>query len=137
MFIARSKRSWVVTSSTTSTASAASGRFIFRRKNNIAPRPKISACFMCATTWDRASHCPPSPKSSTAKGYSSGQAMQALEQVFHETQPSEMGFDYFGMSFQEKKAAEGVSSLLIFGLSVLCVFLILAAQYESWSLPFS
>ena len=71
------------------------------------------------------------------KGYSSGQAMQALEQVFHETQPTGMGFDYFGMSFQEKKAAEGVSSLLIFGLSVLCVFLILAAQYESWSLPFS
>ena len=72
-----------------------------------------------------------------ARGYSSGQAMQALEQVFHETQPAGMGFDYFGMSFQEKKAAEGVSSLLIFGLSVLCVFLILAAQYESWSLPFS
>ena len=72
-----------------------------------------------------------------AKGYSSGQAMQALEEVFHQTQPSEMGFDYFGMSFQEKKAAEGVSPLLIFGLSVVCVFLILAAQYESWSLPFS
>jgi HAE1 family hydrophobic/amphiphilic exporter-1 len=51
--------------------------------------------------------------------------------------PSEMGFDYMGMSFQEKKAQEGVSIFAIFGLSLLCVFLILAAQYESWSLPFS
>jgi HAE1 family hydrophobic/amphiphilic exporter-1 len=48
-----------------------------------------------------------------------------------------MGFDYLGMSFQEKKAQEGVPASAIFGLSVLCVFLIMAAQYESWSLPFS
>jgi len=48
-----------------------------------------------------------------------------------------MGFDYLGMSFQEKKASEGVSAALVFSLSVICVFLILAAQYESWSLPFS
>jgi len=48
-----------------------------------------------------------------------------------------MGFDYLGMSFQEKKAAEGVSPGVIFGMSLLFVFLILAAQYESWSLPFS
>jgi HAE1 family hydrophobic/amphiphilic exporter-1 len=48
-----------------------------------------------------------------------------------------MGFDYFGMSFQEKKAAEGVSPALIFGVALVCVFLILAAQYESWSLPLS
>jgi hydrophobic/amphiphilic exporter-1 (mainly G- bacteria), HAE1 family len=74
---------------------------------------------------------------SAATNYSSGQAMKALEEVFRETQPPEMGFDYFGMSFQEKQAAEGVSPALIFGLSVVCVFLILAAQYESWSLPFS
>ncbi|HLX68503.1 MAG TPA: efflux RND transporter permease subunit [Verrucomicrobiae bacterium] len=72
-----------------------------------------------------------------ARGYSSGQAMKALEEVFHQTQPREMGFDYFGMSFQEQKAGEGVSPALIFGLSIVCVFLILAAQYESWSLPFS
>ena len=72
-----------------------------------------------------------------AQGYSSGQAMKALEEVFHQTQPREMGFDYYGMSFQEQKAAQGVSSMLIFGLSLVCVFLILAAQYESWSLPFS
>jgi len=51
--------------------------------------------------------------------------------------PSEMGYDYMGMSFQEKKAQEGVSPGLVFGLSLLFVFLILAALYESWSLPFS
>src|ERR1035438_6405527 len=51
--------------------------------------------------------------------------------------PEDMGFDYLGMSFQEKKAAEGVSPVIIFSLSIVCVFLILAAQYESWSLPFS
>jgi HAE1 family hydrophobic/amphiphilic exporter-1 len=72
-----------------------------------------------------------------APGYSTGQAMKALEEVFAQTMPQEMGFDYYGMSFQEKKAAEGVSPGQIFTLSVLCVFLILAAQYESWSLPFS
>ena len=51
--------------------------------------------------------------------------------------PREMGFDYNGMSFQEKVAQEGVGAGVIFGLSLLVVFLILAAQYESWSLPFS
>ena len=48
-----------------------------------------------------------------------------------------MGFDYTGMSFQEKKAQQGVPSSVIFGFSLLFVFLILAALYESWSLPFS
>ena len=48
-----------------------------------------------------------------------------------------MGFDYLGMSYQEKKAEEGVPSSVIFGFSLLFVFLILAALYESWSLPFS
>ncbi len=73
----------------------------------------------------------------SAEGYSSGQAMSALEEVFAKTMPREMGFDYSGMSFQEKQAAEGVSPSVIFGLSLLFVFLIMAAQYESWSLPFS
>ncbi len=57
--------------------------------------------------------------------------------MFAETMPSEMGYDYIGMSFQEQKAAQGVSPAAIFGLSFLFVFLILAALYESWSLPFS
>jgi HAE1 family hydrophobic/amphiphilic exporter-1 len=70
-------------------------------------------------------------------GYSSAQVMQALEQVFAETMPSEMGYDYLAMSFQEKKAQEGISPMAIFGLSLLFVFLVLAALYESWALPFS
>jgi HAE1 family hydrophobic/amphiphilic exporter-1 len=51
--------------------------------------------------------------------------------------PQEMGFDYMGMSYQEKKAEEGVPASVIFGFSLLFVFLILAALYESWSLPIS
>ena len=70
-------------------------------------------------------------------GFSSDQARHALEEVFAQTMPREMGFDYIGMSFQEKKAEEGVPPAAIFGLSLLFVFLILAALYESWSLPFS
>ena len=70
-------------------------------------------------------------------GFSSYQVMAALEDVFAKTMPSEMGFDYKDMSFQEQQAQKGVSPTVIFGLSLLFVFLILAAQYESWSLPFS
>jgi HAE1 family hydrophobic/amphiphilic exporter-1 len=72
-----------------------------------------------------------------APGYSSDQAMAALEQVFAQTMPQDMGYDYLGMSFQQKLAEEGVSSTTIFGVSILFVFLILAALYESWALPFS
>ncbi|MBV8832369.1 MAG: multidrug efflux RND transporter permease subunit [Acidobacteriaceae bacterium] len=72
-----------------------------------------------------------------APGYSSGQVTHALEEVFAQTMPHEMGFDYMGMSYQEQKATQGVPASAIFGLSLLFVFLILAAQYESWSLPFS
>jgi HAE1 family hydrophobic/amphiphilic exporter-1 len=72
-----------------------------------------------------------------AAGYSTNQGMKALEETFAQTMPPEMGYDYSGMSFQEKKAQEGVSSSVIFGFSLLFVFLILAALYESWSLPFS
>jgi HAE1 family hydrophobic/amphiphilic exporter-1 len=70
-----------------------------------------------------------------APGYSTGQAIAALEDVAHKILPKEMGYDWGGVTFQEKKASGGV--LFIFGLSLLFVFLILAAQYESWSLPFS
>jgi len=72
-----------------------------------------------------------------APGYSAGQAMAALEEVFDQTMPREMGYDYLGMSFQEKRAQQGVPPALVFGFSLLFVFLILAALYESWSLPFS
>jgi hydrophobic/amphiphilic exporter-1 (mainly G- bacteria), HAE1 family len=74
---------------------------------------------------------------SAAPGYSSAQALAALEDTFHKTMPPQMGFDYMGMSYQEVKAAQGVSPMVIFGLSFLVVFLIMAAQYESWTLPFS
>lgn len=57
--------------------------------------------------------------------------MAALEDVFAKTMPAEMGFDYKDMSFQEQQAQKGVPPTVIFGLSLLFVFLILAAQYES------
>ena len=74
---------------------------------------------------------------SAAPGYSADQATAALEDVFKQNMPREMGFDYSGMSFQEQKARQGVPAPVIFGLSLLFVFLILAALYESWTLPFS
>jgi HAE1 family hydrophobic/amphiphilic exporter-1 len=74
---------------------------------------------------------------SAAPGYSSSQAIAALEDVFHQTMPSQMGYDWTGMSYQEVKASQGVSPVAIFALSFLIVFLIMAAQYESWTLPIS
>jgi HAE1 family hydrophobic/amphiphilic exporter-1 len=74
---------------------------------------------------------------SAAPGYSADQATAALEEVFKQSMPREMGFDYSGISYLEQKARQGVPPAAIFGLSLLFVFLILAALYESWSLPFS
>jgi len=74
---------------------------------------------------------------SAKAGFSSAQVMKAMEEVFNENMPPGMGYDYLGMSYQEKKAQQGISPMVIFGFSLLCVFLILAAQYESWTLPFS
>jgi HAE1 family hydrophobic/amphiphilic exporter-1 len=71
-----------------------------------------------------------------APGYSTRQGMQALEEVFAQTMSRDMGFDYSGISFQEKVAAEGIPPAAVFGFSLLVVFLLLAAQYESWTLPF-
>jgi HAE1 family hydrophobic/amphiphilic exporter-1 len=70
-------------------------------------------------------------------GYSSAQAMAAMEEVFAQTMPPDMGYDYLGMSYQEKRAQQGVPPAVIFGFSFLFCFLILAALYESWTLPFS
>ncbi|MEJ2491053.1 MAG: multidrug efflux RND transporter permease subunit [Desulfuromonadales bacterium] len=70
-----------------------------------------------------------------APGYTSAQALAALEEVAQETLPDDMGFAWSNMSFQEKKASGTASVVFVF--SLLFVFLILAAQYESWSLPFS
>jgi HAE1 family hydrophobic/amphiphilic exporter-1 len=74
---------------------------------------------------------------SAAPGYSSDQAMRALEDVFANTMPSDMGFEYSGISYQEKMAQQGLPPSVIFGFSLLFVFLILAALYESWTLPLS
>jgi len=70
-------------------------------------------------------------------GYSSGQIRAALEETFKKTMPASAGFDYSGMSFQEQQAEKGIPSWAVFALSLLFVFLILAALYESWTLPFS
>jgi HAE1 family hydrophobic/amphiphilic exporter-1 len=72
---------------------------------------------------------------SAAPGYSSGQAMAVLEEVAKETLPKEIGYDWADLSYQERKASGGSAGT--FGLSLVFVFLILAALYESWSLPFS
>jgi hydrophobic/amphiphilic exporter-1 (mainly G- bacteria), HAE1 family len=72
---------------------------------------------------------------SPAPGYSSGQAMAAMEQVANEVLPAGFGYAWSDMSYQENKAAGGQA--IVFGMSFLFVFLILAALYESWSLPFS
>jgi HAE1 family hydrophobic/amphiphilic exporter-1 len=72
-----------------------------------------------------------------APGYSSAQVRHALEEVFQKSMPEGMGFDYTGMSYQEQQAEKGVPTWAVFGLSLAFVFLILAALYESWSLPFS
>jgi len=72
---------------------------------------------------------------SAAPGYSSGQAMAALEQVAAQVLPRELGYEYSDLSYQERKASGRAS--VIFALSVAVVFLILAALYESWSLPLS
>jgi HAE1 family hydrophobic/amphiphilic exporter-1 len=70
-----------------------------------------------------------------APGYSSGQAMAALEEVAKQTLPPEIGYDWSDLSYQERKASG--STTTVFALSLVFVFLILAALYESWSLPFS
>ncbi len=70
-----------------------------------------------------------------APGFSSAQALAALQDVASDTLPADMGYAWNAMSFQEK-AAEG-SGASVFLLAILFVFLILAAQYESWSTPLS
>jgi len=69
-----------------------------------------------------------------APGYSSGQAMKAIEEVM-KAMPPEVGYEWSGLTLQEKKS-EG-QAVIIFSMAVVIVFLLLAAQYESWGLPFS
>src|SRR5213592_3491395 len=72
-----------------------------------------------------------------APGFSTRQGMRALEEVFAQTMQRDMGFDYSGMSFQEQVASQGVPASAVIGFSVLVVFLLMAALYESWTLPFA
>jgi HAE1 family hydrophobic/amphiphilic exporter-1 len=69
-----------------------------------------------------------------ARGYTSGQALAALEQVFAETLPKEMSFAYSSISYQEKVAPPAGPTLV---MAIVCVFLLLAAMYESWRLPWA
>src|SRR4029077_2152364 len=69
-----------------------------------------------------------------ARGVSSGQALAALEEVFKQTMPKEMGFAYSSLSYQEKVAPQAAPT---FVLAIVFVFLLLAAMYESWRLPWA
>jgi len=71
---------------------------------------------------------------SPAPGYTSGQALAALEEVFAQTMPKEMGFAYSALSYQEKIAPPPAPTFI---LAIICVFLLLAAMYESWRLPWA
>jgi HAE1 family hydrophobic/amphiphilic exporter-1 len=72
---------------------------------------------------------------SSAPGRSSGEALQAMEKVARDVLPNTMGFDWTGMAYQEKLV--GGQAFAVFALAVLLVYLVLAAQYESWILPFA
>jgi HAE1 family hydrophobic/amphiphilic exporter-1 len=72
---------------------------------------------------------------STAEGYSSGEAIQALREVATNVLPSGYGYEFSGLTREEISA--GSSTIAIFGLSIIFVFLFLAALYESWTIPFS
>ncbi len=117
------------------------GRFYVRNKNGenvplstlTTVKPRIGPEFTLRFNEYRSAQI----NGSAAPGYSADQATAALEEVFSQTMPREMGFDYSGISFQEQKARQGVPPAVVFGLSLLFVFLILAALYESWSLPLS
>jgi HAE1 family hydrophobic/amphiphilic exporter-1 len=69
-----------------------------------------------------------------ARGYTSGQALKALEEVFAQTMPKEMSFAYSSLSYQEKIAPPPAPTFI---MAILCVFLLLAAMYESWRLPWA
>ncbi len=70
---------------------------------------------------------------SSAPGFSSGQALDLMEEMASQKLPASMGFEWTGMSFQEKQV--GSEAAMVFGLAITLVFLVLAAQYESWSAP--
>ena len=72
-----------------------------------------------------------------AMGFSNSQAMEALQKTFEACMPTDMGYSYADMSYQEQKIQNGINIVQIFMLSSIFVFLILAALYERWALPLS
>ena len=70
-----------------------------------------------------------------APGYSSGQAMQVVEDMAAQTLPPSMGYEWTDLSYQEKQASSGIAAIFLF--SIVIVYLVLAAQYESWTIPLS
>jgi HAE1 family hydrophobic/amphiphilic exporter-1 len=70
---------------------------------------------------------------SAAPGFSSGQVLNLMERMADAKLPASMGYEWTGMSYQEKKV--GSEAILVFALAITLVFLVLAAQYESWSAP--
>ncbi len=73
--------------------------------------------------------------SGPAPGHSSGELMAAMETAARETMPQGYGFEWSGIAYQEKSS--GAQSAVVFGLALIMVFLVLAAQYESWAIPFA
>jgi len=69
----------------------------------------------------------------SARGHSSGEAMDAMERIAHSVLPNDVAFEWTGMSYQEK--ITGNQLYYVFALSILLVYLVLAGQYESWILP--
>lgn len=72
-----------------------------------------------------------------AEGFSSGQVMTAVQEVFERQMPGDMGYSYSGMSYQEQRAAQGLGIGTVFALSGVFAYLLLASLYESWLLPLS
>ncbi len=72
-----------------------------------------------------------------AEGYTAAQVMDAVEEVFRTVMPSDMGYSYTGMSYQQKKQSEGMGTGTLFAVSAVFIYLILASLYESWRLPLS
>jgi len=115
------------------------GQFYVRNRDDnmvplnavLDPRPFAGPAFTTRFNLQRAAQVVGSP----APGYSSGEAMAVLEEVYRETMPREIGYSWADLSFQEKMASG--STMGVFVLSLVFVFLVLAGLYESWSLPFS
>ncbi len=70
-----------------------------------------------------------------APGYSSGDALAAVERVAAQSLPTGYGYEYAGMTREEASSGSGSTTAVIFGLCLLFVYLLLSAQYESYSLP--